>query len=185
MSVVEVCWLVVAVVGLAYAGGQTWGTSRGMQGLPLLADDASPAPPEWPSVSLIVPARNEEASIGPAVRSRLAEGYPALEVVLVDDRSTDGTGAVVDALAREDGRIQPVHVQTLPPGWLGKVHALREGLRLAKGEWILFSDADVHLAPSALQKAVALAEARGLDQLAVLPQLVPTHWLIDAAMASL
>src|SRR5215813_7146952 len=140
MSVVEVCWLVVAVVGLAYAGVQTWGTSRVMQGLPLLADDASPTPPEWPSVSLIVPARNEEASIGPAVRSRLAEGYPALEVVLVDDRSTDGTGAVMDAIAAEDPRVRAIHVTSLPEGWLGKLHALREGLQLATGEWLLFSD---------------------------------------------
>jgi hypothetical protein len=132
---------------------------------------------------LIVAARDEEQTLGPAVRSRLADGYPALEVVLVDDRSTDGTGAVVDALASEDPRVRAVHVTILPPGWLGKLHALR-GLPLATGEWLLFSDADVHLEPGTLRRAVTFAEARGLDHLSILPQLVRVSWLVDAALAS-
>jgi len=138
----------------------------------------------WPRLSLIVPARDEAETVGPAVRSRLAEGYPALEVVLVDDRSTDGTGAVMDAIAAEDSRVRAIHLTSLPRGWLGKLHALREGLQLATGEWLLFSDADVHLAPGTLRRAVAYAEARGLDHLSILPQLVPVGWLVDSALAS-
>ncbi len=184
MTIGETCWLAVAVVGLAYACTSTWGTARIVRGIPVLRDDASPAPEHRARVSLIVAARDEAETLGPAVRSRLAEGYPVLEVVLVDDQSTDGTGAVVDALASEDARIRAVHLTTLPPGWLGKLHALREGLGLATGEWLLFSDADVHLAPGTLQRAVAFAEARGLDHLAILPQLLPVSWLVDAALAS-
>ncbi|HET9035070.1 MAG TPA: glycosyltransferase, partial [Myxococcaceae bacterium] len=112
------------------------------------------------------------------------EGYPALEVVLIDDRSTDGTGALVDAIAAEDPRVRAVHLTSLPPGWLGKLHAMKEGLRLATGEWLLFSDADVHLAPGTLERAVRFAEAHRLDHLSILPQLRPATWLVDAALAS-
>jgi Glycosyl transferase family 2 len=180
----EMCWFGVAVVGLAYACASTWGTARIVRAIPVLLDDSSSLPPRWVRVSLIVPARDEEETLGAAIRSRLAEGYPNLEVVLVNDRSTDGTGAVVDAIAAEDPRVRGVHVKTLPAGWLGKLHALREGLRLATGDWLLFSDADVHLAPGALQRAVAFAEAHGLDHLSILPQLVPAGWLVDAALSS-
>ena len=180
----EISWLAVAMIGLGYAVASAWGTARIVRSLPVLADDTSPPPPRWPSVSLIVPARDEAETLGPAIRSRLAEGYPELEVVLVDDRSTDGTGEVVDAIAAEDPRVRAVHVKALPPGWLGKLHALREGLRLATAEWLLFSDADVHLAPGTLRRAVAFAEAHGLDHLSILPQLRPVGWLVDAALAS-
>ena len=131
-----------------------------------------------------MPARNEVETLGPAMRSRLAEGYPALEVVLVDDRSTDGTDALVDAIAAEDPRVRALHLTSLPPGWLGKLHAMSEGLRLATGEWLLFSDADVDLAPGTLTRAVSYAEARQLDHLSILPQLRPATWLVDAALAS-
>lgn len=184
MTVAEISWLVAALLGLAYACASAWGTARIVRAVPVLLDDRSPPPSRWARVSLIVPARDEAETLGPAIRSRLAEGYPALEAVLVDDRSTDGTGAVVDAIAAEDSRVRAVHLTTLPSGWLGKVHALREGLRLATGEWLLFSDADVHLAPGTLQRAMAFAEARGLDHLAILPQLRPVSWIVDAALAS-
>jgi hypothetical protein len=184
MTPSEICWLALALVGLAYAAVSTWATARIVRSLPVLLDDSSPLPPRWAPVSLIVPARDEAETLGPAIRSRLAEGYPALEVVLVDDRSTDGTGAVVDAIAAEDPRVRALHVTTLPAGWLGKLHALSEGLRLATGEWLLLSDADVHLASGTLQRAVAFAEARGLDHLSILPQLRPVDWLVDAALAS-
>lgn len=184
MTAPDLCWLAVAALGLGYACLSAWGTWKVVQTIPVLAADTSPPPARWPRVSLIVPARDEVKTLGAAVRSRLAEGYPALEVVLVDDRSTDGTGPLVDILAREDPRIRALHVQALPGGWLGKVHALQQGLGLATGEWILFSDADVHLAPGALQRAVAFAALHGLDHLSILPELLPLNWLVDSAMAS-
>jgi len=184
MTAAEICWLILAVIGLAYALASTWGTALVVRGVPVLLRDRSPPPGRWPRVSLIVPARNEVETLGPAMRSRLAEGYPALEVVLVDDRSTDGTGALVDAIAAEDSRVGALHLDSLPPGWLGKLHAMSEGLRRATGEWILFSDADVHLAPGTIARAVSLAEAQRLDHLSLLPQLDPATWLVDAALAS-
>lgn len=184
MTVAEIGWLVLAVIGLAYALGSTWGTALVVRGIPVLRRDRSAPPARWPRVSLLVPARNEIETLGPAMRSRLAEGYPALEVVLVDDRSTDGTSALVDTLAAEDDRVRALHVTSLPPGWLGKLHAMREGLQLATGEWILFSDADVHLAPGTIERAVSFAEAHRLDHLSILPELLPATWLVDAALAS-
>ncbi len=131
----------------------------------------APPPARWPRVSLIMPARNEERHLEAALRSKLKDTYPELELVLVDDRSTDATGALADAFARAEPRLQVVHVEQLPEGWLGKVNAMQRGLEHASGEWVLFSDADVLLAPGALEKIIAHAEHTGLDHVSVLPGL--------------
>jgi hypothetical protein len=123
-------------------------------------------------VTVIVPCRNEARSVAATVRSLLAQDLPALEIVAVDDRSTDGTGALLDALAAEDPRLAVVHVAALPDGWLGKNHACHAGAARARGEWLLFTDGDVVFAPGALRRALAAAAARGLGHLAVLPRLV-------------
>ncbi|HTE05346.1 MAG TPA: glycosyltransferase, partial [Planctomycetota bacterium] len=152
--------------------------------VPVLGRLTPPAPARWPPLSLVVPARDEQDGLLDAARSRLASDYPALELVLVDDRSRDGTPALVDALAAEDGRVLALHVRELPAGWLGKVHAMEVGARAAAGEWLLFTDADVHLAPGALRAAVALCEERGADHLVVLPQIWSSGALLDAVVAS-
>jgi cellulose synthase/poly-beta-1,6-N-acetylglucosamine synthase-like glycosyltransferase len=156
----------------------TWRTLRDLPDL----DDELPEPPRWPSLSLVVPARDEAHTIETALRSRLDDDYPALEVVVVDDRSKDATGALLDALARVEARLAVVHVRELPAGWLGTVHALARGAELARGEWLLFSDADVHVTPGTLRRAVALAEARELDLLAVLPRLEGATFALEIAL---
>jgi hypothetical protein len=148
-----------------------------------LEDDASPEPPVWPSVSLLVPARDEEHGVEAALQSKLAIDYPALEVVFIDDRSTDGTGAIADRLAKEDPRLKVVHVTQLPDGWLGKVHALHRGAQAATGEWLLPTDADIHFAPATLKKAMARCLRRGDDVLAAFPAFKPSTLLIDAVLA--
>ncbi|MRR12811.1 glycosyltransferase, partial [bacterium] len=107
---------------------------------------APPEPTTWPTVSAIVPARDEERSIASALRSRLSDDYPALQVVVVDDRSQDTTPALIAEIAALDDRIVPVRIEELPTGWLGKTHALARGVEAATGEWLLVSDADVHMA---------------------------------------
>ena len=138
----------------------------------------TPDPAEWPSVSAIVPARDEARSIGDAVRTRLDDGYPELQVIVVDDRSTDATGAIADELAAEHSRVVAVHIEDLPEGWLGKTHALARGIEQATGEWLLVSDADVHLAPGGLRKAIAYCEHGGLDFLALVPEFRST-FIVD------
>jgi len=175
--------MILAVAGLAYGAAVALGVRLLLRSVPLLAGADLPEPARWPTLSVIVPARDEAADLEAAVRSRLAEGYPALELVLVDDRSSDGTGEIVDRLAREDGRVKAVHVTSLPEGWLGKLHALEIGYRAAGGELLLFSDADVHVAPGAFRRAVALLERDGLDQLGAAPELWSSGPALDAVFA--
>jgi glycosyltransferase involved in cell wall biosynthesis len=126
-----------------------------------------------PRVSIIVPARNEAAMIENAMHSLLTIDYPDYEVIAVDDRSEDATGAILDRLKAECGsRLVVVHVRELPPRWLGKTHAMWSAARAATGEWILFSDADVVHAPEALRRAVHYAVQEQADHMVLLPTML-------------
>jgi hypothetical protein len=151
---------------------------------PQLAELASPDPPSWPALSVVVPARDEARTIEPALASLLAQDYPGLEVVLVDDRSADGTSAIVDRLAASDPRIAATHVRELPVGWLGKVHALQRGFEHGRGDFVLFTDADIHFAPGVLRRAVAWAEAQRLDHLAVLAEVGSSSFWVAMCLAA-
>ena len=105
-----------------------------------------------------------------ALGTRLAEDYPDLEVVVIDDRSSDGTAALLATMAARDARLRPIRVDSLPARWLGKVHALAQGAAVATGDWLLVSDADIEFAPDTLRRAVAACEADGLDFLALVPE---------------
>jgi cellulose synthase/poly-beta-1,6-N-acetylglucosamine synthase-like glycosyltransferase len=128
----------------------------------------------WPSVAVLFAARDEARSVEQAARTMLALDYPWLEVVAIDDRSTDGTGEILDRLAAEDRRMRVVHVAELPAGWLGKTHALQVGAEETSAEWLLFTDADVMFDPLVLRRTVGHAVAEGLDHLTVTPDL-PTQ----------
>jgi glycosyltransferase involved in cell wall biosynthesis len=122
-----------------------------------------------PEVSIVIPARNEEKRIEEALRSVLAQDYQPLEFILVDDRSEDRTGAILDRMAAADPRLQVVHVAELPPGWMGKNHALHLGAHRATGEVLLFTDADIVMAPTTLRRAVAYLQEQNLDHLTAAP----------------
>ncbi len=152
-------WLFLALVGTA-----------AMRGMPRLV--RLPLPGPHPAVSAVVPARNEAAALPSSLPSLAGQTYPDMEVIAVDDRSTDGTGEALDSLAREHSRLRVVHVQDLPEGWLGKTHALFVGSQTAKGEWLLFTDADVVFHPRCLEAAIAYAEANRVDHLVLTPRAV-------------
>lgn len=129
-----------------------------------------PAPP--PRVSILVPARDEAAKIAACVESLVAQDYPggAFEVLVLDDRSTDGTGAIVAALAARHPRLRPLRGAEPPPGWGGKAHACQQLAEAATGDWLLFVDADTTHAPAMLRATVGAALGRGAAVLTTLPR---------------
>ncbi len=124
--------------------------------------------PELPFLSIIVPARNEERQIETCVRSLLAQHYPHFEVIVVDDRSTDSTARILDRLSAADARVRAIYGEPLPEGWIGKPWALTQGVRCARGEWLLFTDADTDHKPLGCASAVRYALARNLSFLSLL-----------------
>jgi len=143
-------------------------------------DAFPPKPDPLPSLSIVVAARDEERNIEEALRSLLALDYPSLEILAIDDRSTDRTPHILAALAADDPRLRVITVRELPPRWLGKNHALWRGAADARGELLLFTDADVVLAPTTLRRAVAALHARAVDHLVVGPELRMPGTLLTA-----
>lgn len=137
-----------------------------------LRGEIPPLPDDPPPVTVLVPARNEAANIASCVESILRQDYPRFTLRVIDDRSTDGTGVILDRLAAEDSRIEVIHITELPPGWLGKCHALHVGASSVTTPWILFVDSDVQLQPHALSTAMAFALARKYDALSLLSRLM-------------
>jgi hypothetical protein len=139
--------------------------------IPRLRDIAPLAGGAIPSVSICCAARDEAAHVEAAARSWLAQDLPSLEVIVVDDRSRDATSPTLKRLAAEDARLVPLRVDERPPDWLGKCHALSLAARRARGEWLLFTDADVQLAPTCVRRALALAAQEDADVVTVLPEV--------------
>jgi glycosyltransferase involved in cell wall biosynthesis len=133
---------------------------------------------------VVVACRNEASGIRAALSSLLAQDYPALELIAVDDRSEDATGAILDELGAAHPMLRVVHLTELPPGWLGKTNALARGAAVASGDWILFTDADVVFGSGALRRAVAWAVGDGLGHAVALPHFVAPG-LLERAFVSL
>ena len=128
-------------------------------------------------VTVVIPARNESATIATVVGSVLASTYQPLEIVVVDDRSTDDTAAIVERLAMEDGRLRLVRGEPLPEGWYGKPWACVQGYRAARGDLLLFTDADTRHEPELLARAVGALRAERSDLVTVAPrQRCETFW---------
>jgi glycosyltransferase involved in cell wall biosynthesis len=150
-----------------------------------------------PRVSIIVPARNEQETIEQTLHSLLALDYDHYEVIAVNDRSTDQTGEIMERVAqpfrispkqrdpgpchaqprktpldRPPSKIRVVHHAELPPGWLGKTHAMWTAANQASGEWLLFTDADVVFKPDSLRRALVYAEAEPADHVVLFPRMI-------------
>ena len=170
----------LAAVALLFSAVMLWEAAASRLHVRRLDEQPACAPGQLPRVSVIVPAHNEERELESAVRSLVNQDYPDLEIILVDDRSSDGTGAIMDGLARQDPRIRVLHIKDLPQGWMGKQHALWRGWQVATGAWLLFTDADVHMEPTALRRAMGYALRRRLDHLTVAPFLAAPGLLLSA-----
>lgn len=149
-------WLLTPVLTLARAR-----RSRSL-------DEETPdVPGDAPRVSVVIPARDEARCIARCVESALATRYPRLKVIVVDDHSTDDTGAIVRAMAARDSRLRMVTPEPLPAGWFGKQWACAAGAGVATGEVLAFMDADTSQAPDLVPRAVNAMRARGSDMLTV------------------
>lgn len=139
---------------------------------------------DLPTLSVVIPALNEEGAIEISLESVLAQDYPGLEVIVLNDRSTDRTGAILDRMQRAYPQLQVVHIETLPAGWLGKNHALHLGAQKARGEWLLFIDADVKFEPGALEAAGSYAVQHGLEHLTAIPHMTAKGPLLKSFVAA-
>lgn len=124
-----------------------------------------------PLVSILVPAKDEAHGIENCLRSLLAQDYPRLEILVVDDRSVDQTAALVEAIAAQDASVKLIRVRELPDGWTGKTHALDVCQRQARGEWLLFVDADTRLDPACVSVVLHDAIDHGVALESLLPAL--------------
>jgi glycosyltransferase involved in cell wall biosynthesis len=156
-------------------------------GMPSVADISTP---EWdrnpvaafanfasgnPLVSIVVPARNEERDIEQSLARLLELDYDNYEVIAVNDRSTDRTGEIMEMVGARPAahdRLRVIHHRDLPAGWLGKTHAMWTAANEARGEWLLFTDADVQFKPDSVRRAVAYSEAERADHVVLFPQMI-------------
>ncbi len=127
-----------------------------------------------PLVSVIFAARDEQDRVEATLRHILAQEHVDLEVIPVDDRSRDNTGQILKTISAEDPRVRAKRVDTLPPDWLGKCHACHVGASSARGEWLLFTDADCWLKPDTLARALAVADRRNVEHVTLTPGVTPT-----------
>ena len=116
-----------------------------------------PTPAGAPLISICIPARNEEHNIRKCVEAVLAQDYPNIEIIVLDDRSTDGTLTQLKEIASRDSRLIPINGSDLPGGWAGKPFALHQASAVARGEWLCYVDADTFLKPNALSSCYAKA----------------------------
>ena len=138
---------------------------------PVLCRESVPEMPPAGLVSILVPAKDEESNIAAAIETLLAQDYPEIEIIVVDDRSRDRTAEIVRELAARDPRVRLVQVAELPPGWFGKPHAMHVGAGQARGEWLLFVDADCRQAPHSVRAAVNFLTKEGGQMLSLWPVL--------------
>ena len=133
-----------------------------------------------PKVSVIIPACNEAATIEPALKSILAMDYADLEVIVVNDRSVDRTGAILEQIQKQYPGLQIYDISELPEGWLGKNHALQYGAERARGEYLLFTDADIIMEKSSLARAMHHMLENKLDHMSMFFKNIAPGGLLNA-----
>ena len=178
----DILWSFEALVFLGclpwyLAAWGVWMSLKNVQSLPSISFDREK---KYPRLSVIIAARNEAGTIENALKSVLAQNYPNLEIILVNDRSNDGTDKILQKLAEKDPRVLIHHVEELPPGWLGKVNAMQQGFGRSTGVWLLFTDADVHFQEESLERIIDVAERSSVDYLCVVPEVQARQRLLKA-----
>jgi glycosyltransferase involved in cell wall biosynthesis len=135
-----------------------------------------------PMVSIIVPAQNEAESIEQSLHAVLNLDYDNLQVIVVNDRSTDHTKQILERMQLDYDRLEVLHIDELPNGWIGKNHALMKGSEIADGEYLLFTDADIHFEKSTLKRVMHRVLDKKLDHLSILFEIRVKNGLLAAMM---
>ncbi|MDE1177384.1 MAG: glycosyltransferase [Edaphobacter sp.] len=163
-------WLVA--LGWLWKAITAW---RGLPTIPNLHESRfNRSPRNNPSITVIVPARNEAEALSACLQSLLAQDYPNLQIIAVDDRSTDATGSIIDQLAAANPqRLKTIRVMELPEGWLGKTHAMalaaRHAIAMHHPDYLLFTDADILFQPEAIRRSLAQAVESDADHFVTFP----------------
>ncbi|MDE3104162.1 MAG: glycosyltransferase [Acidobacteriota bacterium] len=172
-------WPVVVawIVALGWLG-RVVPAAFGLRRVPnLLLPEYDQVPAGEPTLTVVVPARNEQPNVAACLGSLLAQDYPHCRILAVDDRSTDATGSIMDALAAEHpDRLRVLHITELRPGWLGKTNALALAAAAAETDYLLFTDADVLFRADSVRRSLAYAVATGADHLVTLPTTILRRW---------
>jgi cellulose synthase/poly-beta-1,6-N-acetylglucosamine synthase-like glycosyltransferase len=147
-----------------------------------LKDIPAQTPDNPISVSIVIPARNEERKIRQALTSVLALDYPDYEVIVINDRSDDNTGRILDDLSHSNAKLKVIHLESLPPGWLGKNYALDCGVKKANGDYIIFSDADVVFRYDTLSRVMPYVKENNIDHLSMAPSHVFKKFLLTSVV---
>lgn len=157
---------------LAELGGESLATSP-----------TGPASPRF-RVTIVLASRDEEGRLRQTVQRLLAQRFIDLELIVVNDRSRDGTQGILENLARQDPRLVPLQVIELPEGWLGKCHACHMAALRATGDWILFTDADCWLSEDAVVRALLAAQREAADHVVLAPGMEPEGFLAKPMQSS-
>lgn len=184
---IYVYWISGIILALAWASR----IIDAALGMPSVADVSEPQwnrnpvlPSGNPKLSIIVPARNEEETIEQALTTLLSLDYDNYEVIAVNDRSTDRTGELMECVSQSPhfrqnqpemghpARLRVIHHTELPPGWLGKTHAMWTAANVATGDWLLFTDADVLFKPDSVRRALVYAESEPADHVVLFPRMI-------------
>ena len=173
--------LAIEVIAWLVAFAWWWKAASAAFGLPsipnLLLPEHNIMPEGSPSITVIVPARNEAADIAGTLHSLIEQDYANLQIIAVDDRSTDQTGAIIDGIAgQHPDKVRALHVTEVPPGWLGKTHAMARAARQAPGDYLLFTDADVVFRSDAIRRAVGHAVVARADHMVIMPTTLIHRW---------
>jgi glycosyltransferase involved in cell wall biosynthesis len=152
--------------------------ARGLPHIPnLLLPQYDTSPQTNPSLTVIVPARDEAADIAATLQSLLAQDYPNLQIIAINDRSTDRTGEIITTLAAQHpNKLRAIQVTELPAGWLGKTHAMALAARQSPTDYLLFTDADVLFRADAIRRSLAYAVASHADHLVTVPTTLIKRW---------
>jgi glycosyltransferase involved in cell wall biosynthesis len=137
-----------------------------------------------PLVSVILVAKNEAHRIEQSIVSLLNQNYKKLEIVVVNDRSTDQTGAILQTISQQHQNVKTIEIIQHEPNWLGKLYAMYQGAKIAKGEWLLFSDGDVIYEPATISSAMHYVLNSNLDNLTLTPRMISKDLLLDVSISA-